>query len=183
MRPTIIAIVGDSGAGKTFASMFLQDTFEWKAIVSYTTRPMRKGEIQGREHHFVTEDDMPCYDEMCAYTYFGGYHYWTTWDQIFNNKHQTFVYVIDEKGLMMLQSHPAHVAYNVLSVKILRDNKQNIDQERLGRDTERAFIPITCYDHLVDNNGTLEQFKNALYDLGEVITETINNKNNGSTNE
>ena len=45
-KTNVIAIVGDSGSGKTYASMYLQMKFKWKAIVSYTTRPMREEEIQ-----------------------------------------------------------------------------------------------------------------------------------------
>ena len=76
-KTNVIAIVGDSGSGKTYASMYLQMKFKWKAIVSYTTRPMREEEIQGREHWFVQPSNVPPKDKMCAYTIFGGYEYWT----------------------------------------------------------------------------------------------------------
>ena len=94
----IIALVGDSGSGKTFASQYLQEKFGWNAIVSYTTRPMRKGEVNGRDHWFVKSLQVPPKSKMCAYTKFGGYEYWTEWNQfqtLFN-----CVYVIDEKGLI-----------------------------------------------------------------------------------
>ena len=102
MKPIIICIVGASGSGKTTASLMLQKQFGWEAIVSYTTRPMREGETNGVDHWFVTPDQKPREGEMCAYTKFGDYEYWTTWNQF--QSLFPCVYVIDEKGLINLQS-------------------------------------------------------------------------------
>lgn len=41
MKPTIVCLVGDSGSGKTFASLHLQEVLNWNSIVSYTTRKKR----------------------------------------------------------------------------------------------------------------------------------------------
>ena len=57
-KPIIIALVGPSGSGKTTLSLYLQEMLNIPAICSYTTRPMRRGEQNGREHWFV-EDCAP----------------------------------------------------------------------------------------------------------------------------
>ena len=77
MKPTIVCLVGDSGSGKTFASLHLQEVLNWNSIVSYTTRKKREDEVNGREHWFVTDKEVPDKSKMCAYTMFGGYQYWT----------------------------------------------------------------------------------------------------------
>ena len=51
----IFYIMGKSSSGKdTIYSRLLQDeAMQLKKIILYTTRPMREGEQDGREYHFV----------------------------------------------------------------------------------------------------------------------------------
>lgn len=54
----IFYVMGKSAAGKdTIYNRLLQDSeFEFQTIVGYTTRPMREGEQEGKEYHFVTTE-------------------------------------------------------------------------------------------------------------------------------
>ncbi|MBS1118902.1 MAG: guanylate kinase [Deltaproteobacteria bacterium] len=55
----VLAIVSSpSGAGKTTLTRRLIDEFgpRLEFSVSYTTRPMRPGEVEGRDYHFVTPE-------------------------------------------------------------------------------------------------------------------------------
>lgn len=170
MKPLIICIVGASGSGKTTASMILQEQFGWNAIVSYTTRPMRKGEKNGRDHWFVKKDQMPPQNRMCAYTQFGGYEYWTEWNQFLTLFPS--VYVIDEKGLVNLQSKESTpFPFTLVTIKIKRDNLEEIDEKRKKRDNERISIPDDLYDYVIDNNGSMEKFRATLYLTAQCITQ------------
>lgn len=166
----IIAIVGDSGSGKTFASQYLQETFGWDAVVSYTTRPMRKGEINGRDHWFVKPSQVPPHKKICAYTQFGGHEYWTEWNQfltIFPS-----VYVIDEKGLVNLMAkEQIPISFHLVSVKINRPNKDDIDKARQDRDKERISLSDDFYDYVIDNDDTLEAFKAKLHQTAQCIIQ------------
>lgn len=55
----IFYIMGKSSSGKdTIYSRLLQDTeLGLRRIVLYSTRPVREGEVSGREYHFVQEKD------------------------------------------------------------------------------------------------------------------------------
>lgn len=56
-RGVLVIVSSPSGAGKTTLTRRLLE--EFKAIefsVSYTTRPIRPGEVEGRDYHFVTPD-------------------------------------------------------------------------------------------------------------------------------
>lgn len=177
MNPTIICLVGDSGSGKTLASLYLQQVFDWKAIVSYTTRPMREGETNGIDHWFVDPSLVPEQSKMCAYTVFGNYQYWTEWKQFFDNN--VNVYVIDEKGLINLRSkEQTPFAFNLVTIKVNRKNKNGIDENRMNRDNERVTIPDDFYDYVVNNDYSIEAFKATLYLIGKCIERKINN---GST--
>ncbi|MBS7376006.1 MAG: guanylate kinase, partial [Muribaculaceae bacterium] len=96
-KPLIYAVVGASGCGKNTATQIMEE-LGIPSLVSFTTRDMRPGEINGKEHWFVTENDIPPKDRMLAYTYFGGKHYWTTIDQIPEKGGCT--YIIDEVALV-----------------------------------------------------------------------------------
>lgn len=49
----LITIIGPSGAGKDTVANMLSAILGYDVICSYTTRPMREGEVDGKEHHFV----------------------------------------------------------------------------------------------------------------------------------
>ncbi len=172
MKPVIICIVGASGSGKTLASLTIQEQFGWKAITSYTTRPMRKGEYNGLDHWFVSSDLVPSKERMCAYTKFNNYKYWATWDQF--SETTPNLYVIDEKGLIDLQSkETTPFSFQLFTIKIKREDLSSIDKERVDRDKEREQIPDEFYDYIVYNNDTLEAFRANLYLVGQCIKQQI----------
>lgn len=52
----MIVIVGESASGKsTLQDMLVKSDPNYKKIVTYTTRPMREGEVDGVSYHFVSE--------------------------------------------------------------------------------------------------------------------------------
>jgi guanylate kinase len=63
-RGVLFVISSPSGAGKsTIARMLLQQDRDVAMSVSVTTRPMRPGEVEGRDYHFV---DVEHFKEMVA---------------------------------------------------------------------------------------------------------------------
>lgn len=53
----MLVIIGESASGKTtLQEMLVNDNDKFKKVVTYTTRPMRKGEVNGKDYHFVSED-------------------------------------------------------------------------------------------------------------------------------
>lgn len=72
-----------------------------KPVVSYTTRPMRPTETNGKEHIFITEEDLKfTFDEreFAAYTEINGYKYFTTFQQL----RECNAYIIDPIGINSL---------------------------------------------------------------------------------
>lgn len=51
-----IVIAGPMCSGKTTLAKYLEGK-GYQRIVTYTTRPMRDGEIDGIDYHFITEDE------------------------------------------------------------------------------------------------------------------------------
>lgn len=53
----MLVILGESGSGKTtLAKGLTGDGSRFKRIVTYTTRPMRDGEVDHVDYHFIDED-------------------------------------------------------------------------------------------------------------------------------
>lgn len=57
----ITVLIGKSGSGKNTIRDILVDTFGYKPIVTYTTRPKRDGEVDGETYHFISEKE---FDEL-----------------------------------------------------------------------------------------------------------------------
>lgn len=151
-KPIIIAIVGASGCGKTTLSLHLQKHYGIPAICSYTTRPMRDDEENGREHWFVDYSYVIPQNPL-AYTFFGGHHYWTEVEQI---QAPIVSYVIDEKGLLELKSKWDDT-FQVFSCYIVRKDNPT-EAVRQNRDKERIFLSDNEYDIIINNDGCLAEF-------------------------
>jgi guanylate kinase len=55
---SLFMVAAPSGAGKsTLVNALLQQEPAIKLSISYTTRPLRPGEVNGREYHFTTTED------------------------------------------------------------------------------------------------------------------------------
>ena len=52
----IIVLLGASGSGKSTIEKILSDKYDYEKIVSYTTRPQRVGETNGKDYHFITNE-------------------------------------------------------------------------------------------------------------------------------
>lgn len=92
--------MGESASGKDTLTKRLCEELGMKMVVSYTTRPPRKGEVG--THVFV---DDSVYEEMkesgniAAYTEINSCKYWSTIEQLYEND----VYIIDPIGLQTLE--------------------------------------------------------------------------------
>jgi guanylate kinase len=76
----LIALFGESGTGKDTIQKWLVNTCEMNGLVSYTTRPRRKGEIDGTDYCFIDENffkDLISQNRLLEYTVFNNWYYGT----------------------------------------------------------------------------------------------------------
>lgn len=163
MKPTIIAIVGASGSGKTYFSRLLQTELNVFAIVSYTTRPKRADEIAGKDYYFIGKNEAYPFGDMLTHTKFGGYDYFALREQVPPEGYCS--YVVDESGVQALKRMHGE-RYRIVTVLVRSSyatlEARGIDQERIFRDRTRRQLPDSFYDFILDNDGTLPEFEEAI---------------------
>ena len=172
MKPTIIAIVGASGSGKTYLSKLLQNELNVFLIVSYTTRPAREGEIEGIDHYYIDNTHRFSRSQMLSYTRFAEYEYFALEEQVPPQK--PCAYVVDERGLKYLKETKNH-KFNIVSIRVESTTDtlihRGIAPERIKRDDDRTLLPLDYYDYVIENNGTLEDFENKIYETYKHIRQ------------
>lgn len=167
MKKKIMCIVGASGVGKTLASLHLQNHLGANVICSFTTRPPRDTEVEGRDHHFVDID--PPQDDVLAQARFGGYMYYALKSQVHG---PCTVYVVDEAGVRnLLERHSDE--FDIFTVNIIRDKKlrieRGIDTARMQRDKRRK--PLENFDYVVNNDSTKTKFFEQIEKIYNEIKE------------
>ena len=81
----IYIITGPSGVGKNTIIEAMSTDLDFYFSVSHTTRPQREGEVDGKDYHFVTEEEFKSLvDEnlMIEYEQYGGFFYGTSKKEI-----------------------------------------------------------------------------------------------------
>lgn len=77
--PLLIVVSGPSGVGKDAALKRMRElNFPFHFLVTYTTRPQRAEEVDGRDYHFVTPEQfaaMRARDEFLEHAFVYGYDY------------------------------------------------------------------------------------------------------------
>ena len=73
----MIVIVGESGCGKsTLVDAFISKHDDYHKVVTYTTRPMRDGESDGIDYHFISTDKFKEYISQKFFAEYGVYRNW-----------------------------------------------------------------------------------------------------------
>lgn len=183
MMNSIIVLVGKAASGKTTLANMMIDNLRYDKVVTYTTRPMRPGEVDGVDYHFVSDKEFlkmkiagEFIEEQEYKTNEGIWRYGLSKKELY--KYDDSVLIVEANGMKKL--HDMNLP--IISFYIDMD-----DRERLKRQIDRgddiieialrevrdatAFYDIECYvDYVVTNNDSIE-------DLYGTVLEKINAHN------
>jgi guanylate kinase len=142
-RGLMFVLSSPSGAGKTTISrMLLAADPEIKLSISVTTRPMRPGETDGVDYHFVSDaefDRMVGEDDFYEWAHVFGYRYGTPKGQIRAGlkEGQDFLFDIDWQGTQQLYQKDRQ---DVVSVFILPPSIDELHRRLSARATDSAEV-------------------------------------------
>lgn len=165
----MLVLVGASASGKTQLAKMLMKHHQFKKLVTTTTRPMREGERDGIDYHFLTLDAFLSLEEEGAFLEATHYHdHWYGIQKVHVFKDS--VVIVDPQGANVLKSQLGSDAFIVFvnTAETLREARmlkrgdaQKAVQERLLLDREHfAFHQFDTIDYTLQNNTTSLQ-KNA----------------------
>ena len=115
----MLVIVGPSASGKTQIVQQLIKIYNMEKLVTYTTRPMRVGEVDGKDYHFISKDE---FDKKLSENFFiesvcyNGNCYGTSRSDLSDNK----VVILEPNGL----KHYLLEARNQIKVVFLKCSKE-----------------------------------------------------------
>ena len=191
----LFIIAAPSGCGKTsLVKALLENSKNLAVSVSHTTRKPRKGEIDGENYHFVsneTFEQMISKNDFLEYAEVFGNMYGTAKTNIYEklDSNINIILEIDWQGARQVRQNMPEV----ISIFILPPSK-NVLLERLttrGQDdkatisermenSEKEMSHYNEFGYLIIN----DQFDSALYNLKAIIDDFGNNiKNNEFTLE
>ena len=104
-KKIIIAIIGESGAGKDTFAWILHDFCEWNMVTLSTTRPIRDYEVEDEDYYFIDEDTFKqkvLNNDMIVHNCFNNWYYGIEKQRLADGVN---IVVISPGGLRQLQTY------------------------------------------------------------------------------
>lgn len=176
----MIVLVGPSASGKSSIAKYIADHSDYEQIVTYTTRPMREGEIDGVDYHFVSINDFiekihnDFFMEVAKYN---NWWYGSAKSDYTSNK----ITVLTPKGLRQLKSKCPNLA--PFSSFLIFTNRRDrlIKMLERGDDIEEAYrrniSDVGMFDGVEDEVDCViynDNYGKTVAELGEQILQWEN---------
>jgi len=171
----MIILVGESASGKSTIEKQLVKSGLNK-IVSYTTRPMREGEIDGNDYHFISENtflDSLDQNLLAEYTVYNGWYYGIAHEDCLDNS----VVVVEPHGLrQLLKIKDLHIKSFYIQVPERVRLKRMVDRgDNLMEVFRRIFSDQGLFqfidkevDYVVQNIAINDCLQEVLNKIGEI---------------
>ena len=176
----MIILVGASATGKTEVGKKLEEKYNIKKVVTYTTRPMREHEVDGIDYNFVSNEEFKrLYEKEYFFEtmHYNGNLYGTSYESLKDD----FYVILDPTGLKKyLNSNIKTISFYLYcdecerKIRMLgRGDKAEKVEERLKVDSvlfTDELKSLTTYAIDVCDK-TLDEVTNLIYELSNQSTD------------
>ena len=149
-------LVGKAASGKDHFRKVLENK-GFKYAVSYTTRPPRTGEVEGKDYFFLEKEEfekMIENGEFYEHVTFNGWYYGTTREQFFNED----IFIMTPHGISKIQSEDREntfiiyldMPYEEREKRLMLRSDADTVERRLAAD-EKDFKNFSNFDIRITN--------------------------------
>lgn len=155
--------MGKSASGKDTIYQRLMKEYDFQTVVLYTTRPMREGEADGKEYHFVTEAELKRFEaagkiiEVRAYhTVQGIWYYFTVDDGQVNLQENNYLMIGTLESYQKLREY--YGAENFVPLYVEVDDGVRLERalHREMQQNEPKYAEL-CRRYLADEKDFAEE--------------------------
>lgn len=133
----MIIILGESGSGKTTLQKYICEHTNHKKVISHTTRPMRNGEVDGKDYYFINENtfhEMLNNKKFAEASCYRDWFYAVSYDELFDNS----CFVATPRGARLIKKIAKEKELNITTIYLKVDKVSRLIQ-LLKRDGEKGL--------------------------------------------
>lgn len=170
----MIVIIGASASGKTEISKILQNNFNYKKCITTTTRPMRTGEVNDVDYHFIQKENFIeriSNNEFVEYAIYNDNYYGINKKDISNN----LIVVVEPQGANSLVDEMANDIFIVYieTSKDLRKMRMIDRGDKLELIEKRLFLDEEVFkiENIKKIDLHISNEDHDLFDLAVIINK------------
>ena len=185
----IYVLMGKSATGKdtVFKRLIGMKELSLRTVVGYTTRPIRRGETDGKEYFFVSvekwkalQEEQKVIESRTYHTVLGDWHYFTVDDGQIDLEKQDYLFISTLSGYEQLKKYYGEKVVLPLYIEVEDDQRlwRSVCRER--RQAKPNYEEV-CRRFLADQQdfseeelmraGIVRRYKNT--DLEECVKEVV----------
>ena len=180
----MLVMIGASASGKTEIAKILIRKYGFSKLVTYTTRTMRKGEVNGTDYHFISIEEFEKKKKNKEFLETAQYHN-TFYGSPKKGADEMKVIIVEPKGANSIfrKDIPKTIFIYLETDQLIRRVRMLNRGDKL-EDVETRFIEDKKHfrksrfkhlDHIVNTSShTLEELAKKIYDL---YTDDLKNQN------
>lgn len=170
----MLVLIGPSASGKTEISQILINKYQMTRMITYTTRPMRKGEVNGVSYHFVTKQEfleLLANDEFVESVCYNDNYYGTRKKDVKEDK----IVILEPNGFLAFKEKmPNSIVSFYLNASTetrkkrmenRKDKPEDIEKRIIEDDKAFAFDYSLCDYQITNENELLENVADQIYKL------------------
>lgn len=176
----MLVIVGESASGKSTLQNLITKEFNHNKIVTYTTRPIRAGEIDGFSYHYISDEEFLRLDSEGFFVEtaeYNGWHYGTPFNECSDSNDVNAV--LTPAGLRALKRKGIKTVSIYLKVdrrsrliKILERGDNIEESYRRNLSDVGQFDSIEKeVDYVIDNSGYKKDVYELLREVERILDE------------